>query len=478
MKIAAYLRKSVKGDENSISIESQLEIIKNYFSKENCHYTVYSDDGFSGGSTNRPAFQKMIDDAMNNKYDVIACYKLDRMARNTLDFLNTFEELKKINVDLICVQDNYDPRTPSGKMMMTLLASLAEMERENIKRRAIDGMYSLAKQGRWSGGTPPYGCTTIEINGGKYLEIQKRDDVKYIFNQFANGNSMGSISKEMGLTVRVLAYLLRNPIYLISDDISNKYLSTIGYKVIGEPNGNGYMTYKHNKFIKDKMINIAVISQNNGVIPSDVWIKVRENLRELEHIPPRISSKSWLAHKVICSNCKKTMSVHYGSKRKDGTRPMYFQCKRNCLPSLRVDDIESKIFNVLKDGKLGNILNDSDDTVEINIAKNIEKQLKQKELKYNGLIDKAALASNKVAKSMLDKAEIIANEIEELNLEYTKYQIILNTQDKKQELLKNKEIAQKKFIQNFNKLNLENKQNLINIIFDKIVWDGDSISIY
>lgn len=64
--------------------------------------------------------------------------------------------------------------------MMTLLASLAEMERENIKRRAIDGMYSLAKQGRWSGGTPPYGCVASEGIGGKYLEIEKKKK-SYIF---------------------------------------------------------------------------------------------------------------------------------------------------------------------------------------------------------------------------------------------------------------------------------------------------------
>lgn len=478
MKIAAYLRKSVKGDENSISIESQLEIIKNYFSKENCNYTVYSDDGFSGGSTNRPAFQKMMNDAMDNKYDVIACYKLDRMARNTLDFLNTFEALQDKGVSVVCVQDNYDPRTPAGKMMMTLLASLAEMERENIKRRSIDGMYSLAKQGRWSGGTAPFGCIVVNGIGGKYLDIEMKDEIMYIFTEFGNGNSMYKISKETGLSTRNLSYLLRNPIYLISDDISNKYLSTIGYTVIGQANGNGYMTYKYNKFIKDKMVNLAVITQNKGVIPSDIWIKVRERLKELEHIPPRISTKSWLAHKIICKQCEKTMSVHYGSLRKDGTRPLYFRCKKNCLPGLRVDDIEEKIFTVLKDGELGEILNSSNDNAEINIAKNIESQLKKKQALYNGLIEKSALASNKVAKTMLDKAEILSNEIDVLNIEYTKYQIILNNKNKKDELLKNKEIAKNELISNFYQMNLEDKQNLINIIFDKLVWDGDNILLY
>jgi site-specific DNA recombinase len=226
------------------------------------------------------------------------------------------------------------------------------------------------------------------------------------------------------------------------------------------------------------MVNIAVVTQNKGVIPSDIWIKVRETLKKSEHVPPRISTKSWLAHKLICNECKKTMSVHYGSLRKDGTRPLYFRCKKGCSTYLRVDEIEDKIFTTLKDGKLETILNNSNDNTEINIAKNIGKQIKQKEATYNGLIDKSALASNKVAQTMLDKAEIIANEIDELNLEYTKYQIILNNKDKKDELLNNKEIAQKEFIKNFNNMNLDDKQNLINIIFTKLVWNGDNILIY
>lgn len=478
MRIAAYLRKSVKGDENSISIDAQLEIIKNYFNKEKCKYIVYTDDGFSGGSTNRPAFQKMIDDAHNNKFDAVACYKLDRMARNTLDFLNTFDELQKIGVDLVCVQDNYDPRTPAGKMMMTLLASLAEMERENIKRRAIDGMYSLAKQGRWSGGTPPYGCVASEGIGGKYLEIEKKEEILYIFNQFSIGNSMWKISKRVGITPRNLGTVLRNPIYLISDKISNKYLSTIGYKVIGEPNGNGYMTYKYNKFIKDKMVNLAVITQNKGIINSTLWIKVRERLRALEHVPPRISTKSWLAHKIICKQCNKIMSINYGSIRKDGTRPMYFRCKKNCFSGIRVDEIEDKIFSTLKNGNLEKVLNKNDENIEFKIAENIEKQLKKKKKMYDGFLEKSALASTVVAKSMLDKAEQLSLEIEELNVQYTKYQIVLNNKSKKDEMLKNKELAKDEFVKHFNKINLEDKQNLINIIFDKLVWDGDNLLIY
>ncbi|WP_315066534.1 recombinase family protein [uncultured Clostridium sp.] len=483
MIIAAYMRKSVKGDENSISIEAQLETIKSYFIKEeNCEFVTYIDDGFSGGNTNRPAFQKLMDDAHYNKFDCVACYKLDRMARNTLDFLTTFEEFKKINVDLVCVQDNYDPRTPAGKMMMTLLASLAEMERENIKRRAIDGMYNLAKQGRWSGGTPPYGCSVVEDVGGKYLRIDKKEELLYMFNKFSKGVSMYQLSKEIGITARNMTTVLRNPLYLISDEVSSRYLSSIGYKVIGEPNGNGYMTYKHNKNSKnkkDKLIELAVVSKNKGIIPSNLWISVREKIKDLQHTPPRKSKYSWLAHKIICKQCGKILNPHFGSIRKDGTRPMYFHCRNKCYSAIRLEKVEDDFLNLLKSRNLISILSsNTENNNNSRIASNLKKQMDKKEKMYNGMIEKAAIAPTKVAKDMLEKAELLFEEIEKLNNEYTKYEILLKNKDNKPDILKDKNKAKNEFIKTFYSSTLEEKQSLINIFIERIVWDGVVFEIY
>lgn len=477
MRIASYLRKSVKGDENSISIEAQLETIKSYFKGESIEVTTYIDDGFSGGNTNRPAFQKLMEDVKYNKYDVVACYKLDRMARNTLDFLNVFESLKAINVDLVCVQDNYDPRTPAGKMMMTLLASLAEMERENIRRRAIDGMYNLAKQGRWSGGTTPYGCSAVEDIGGKYLRIDNKNELLYMYTKFNEGVSMWRLSKEIGITARNMTTVLRNPIYLISDETSSQYLNSIGYKVIGESNGNGYMTYKYNKNIKDKMIELAVVTKNEGIIPSDLWISVREKIKDLQHVPPRKSKYSWLAHKIVCKKCGKIMNVHFGSKRKDGTRPLYFNCKNHCYKHIRLDAIENDLFLKLKTQNLNDILIKNDLNEDINLANNIKKQIIKKQKMYEGLIEKSALASNKVALSMIEKAELIYNEIEELNSEYIKYEIQLNNKNAVDNLIIEKNEYKNIFIERFYNLSLEEKQYYINLFITRIVWDGETLAI-
>ena len=477
MKIAAYLRKSVKGDDSSISIEAQLEIIKNYFNKENCEFTVYEDNGFSGGNINRPAFIKMMEERKN--YNVIACYKLDRMARNTLDFLTTFEMLKKEGIDLVCVQDNYDPRTPSGKMMMTLLASLAEMERENIRRRAIDGMYSLAKQGRWSGGTPPLGCKVVTLADGKYLEIEDTETINYIFNQFYKGKSVRKLSNELGLSERCISLSLKKPIYIASDEASNRYLESIGYTVIGEPNGNGYMTYIHNKNNDSKTVNLAVISNHKGIIPSNIWIDVKEKLNlKNHHKYPRISEKTWLAQKITCKTCGSTMIISLGNKRKDGTRPLYFKCKKSCLPFIRVNEAENKILESLKKKSIKDLnSNKKNLEFETNIINNLQKKIRDKENLLTGLIDKISIASDSLASTMLSRAEELNNEIEILNTELTQHQLLINSKANNKNLLKDREKAKNFFIKNFYNITLEEKQNLINLIIGDCIWDGENLFI-
>ncbi|MDU5492643.1 MAG: recombinase family protein [Clostridium perfringens] len=151
-KIAIYSRKSVY-TEGSISIESQVNMCKEYMLKKipNSTFEIFEDEGFSGGNTNRPAFKKMIKAAELKQIDIVVCYKIDRIARNTLDFLNILEMFKANNVELISITEGFDPNTQMGKVMLTLLASFAEMERANIQQRVKDSMFSLAQKGDWTG---------------------------------------------------------------------------------------------------------------------------------------------------------------------------------------------------------------------------------------------------------------------------------------------------------------------------------------
>jgi DNA invertase Pin-like site-specific DNA recombinase len=176
MRVAIYSRKSIETDTGE-SIKNQIAICKRYFQRENdeCTFEIFEDEGFSGGNTNRPDFKRMMELVNANQFDAIAVYKLDRIARNIVDFVNTYDELERLNVKLVSVTEGFDPSTPIGKMMMMLLASFAEMERMNIAQRVKDNMKELAKLGRWSGGTTPPGYNVEKIQEGSkvsaYLKL-------------------------------------------------------------------------------------------------------------------------------------------------------------------------------------------------------------------------------------------------------------------------------------------------------------------
>lgn len=218
MRIAIYTRKSVSV-ENSESIETQIQLCKSYF-KGDHNFEIFEDEGFSGGNTNRPAFKRMMNLARLNAFDIISVYKVDRIARNIVDFFKIYEELDNLNVKLVSITEGFDPSTPVGKMMMIMLAGFADMERESIRQRVKDNMISLAKKGCFTGGFVPFGCNVEKIEGKSYLKIIEGDLLNFIFNKYLETESLYSTQKYLlengfkSLANRTsLGKLLRNPIY-------------------------------------------------------------------------------------------------------------------------------------------------------------------------------------------------------------------------------------------------------------------------
>lgn len=486
-KIAIYIRKSVKGDENSISLEAQTEVIKHYFKDKN-EFIIYKDDGFSGGNTNRPAFQKLMADAMENKFDAVACYKLDRIARNTLDFLTTFNLLKEYNINLICVEDKYDPSTPAGRLMMTLLASLAEMERENIKQRVTDSMLNLAKQGRWTGGTPPFGYKVVTIDGGKYLELEDRDNIKYIFNEFINGKGIIKLGNEFNCNKKKISRILHNITYLQSSDDANTYLKQVlGYEVIGQPNNCGYLPYGKYKVVNGKKIKnsdglkIAAISKHDSVIDLDTFIKAQEKLKTFEgNRAPRISTKSFLAQMVQCK-CGSNMLIVLGHKKKDGTRKLYFSCPSKCGNTFAdVLSIEETTLIALKDINFFKKITQNKTIINKDNSKiksTILKELEEKKKILDGLVNKLALVDSSIANIIIDK-------MESLNIDINKLQEKIDILEKEElassynkEDIELKEKNRITLLKQFDKMDMKEKQSAIRGVIKKIIWTGDNIII-
>ena len=161
-----YIRVSSERQVKGYSLDGQ----KHYLAEcaERRGMTVldtYVEEGKSGKSIEgRTEFQRMLDDIQSGKVhtDYVLVFKLSRFGRNARDVLNSLEFIMKYGVHLMCVEDGLDSSTSMGKMMITILGAVAELERENIIAQSLLGREEKAKSGGWNGGFAPYGYRLVK----------------------------------------------------------------------------------------------------------------------------------------------------------------------------------------------------------------------------------------------------------------------------------------------------------------------------
>ena len=160
-KCYIYTRVSTAIQVDGYSLEAQKDKLRKYAEFQD--YTIageYSDEGFSGKNIQgRLDFQRMLQDIQDRKDDLdyVLVFKLSRFGRNAADVLNSLQLMQDFGVNLICVEDGIDSSKDAGKLMISVLSAVAEIERENIRTQTMAGREQKAREGRWNGGFAPYG---------------------------------------------------------------------------------------------------------------------------------------------------------------------------------------------------------------------------------------------------------------------------------------------------------------------------------
>lgn len=506
-RIAIYSRKSKETDKGE-SIKNQIQMCKDYFIKQydKCIFETFEDEGFSGGNTNRPEFQKMILLSQRNKFDIVAVYKIDRIARNIIDFMNTFDILQKNEVSLVSITEGFDPSTPAGMMMMTMMAGFAEMERMNIAQRVKDNMAELAKLGRWTGGTTPTGYKSIELNNGEkinvFLELIPEwiDKLKFIFDSAAEGYTTFYISKLLNMSPKTIYSIIQNPVYCKSDELSKMYLEKLGYKVYGDINGNGYLPYnrrprkKNGKKEYNSKEMFVTVSFHEGIVDSETWIKANNQMYSRgTDARPRLSEKTFLAHLVKCK-CGSGMHVDVSSHvKKDGTRLTYFCCsrrkhdKKSCDSSrINIPKLESDVLELLNDfsnntSMLEKYINKlySSSTVDLDIEINkLKKSIAKDKKTLNNLTEKLVLLNDSASKIIADKMNDLS-----IKLDRDNEKLYILKSKKLNSISNNYNISDfqnkiKKLLNNWESFSMQDKQITINKIIKEIKWvDGKDFKV-
>ena len=150
-KVAIYVRVSTTSQvDEGYSIDEQKAKLTSYCDIKDWNiYDIYTDGGFSGSNTERPALEQLIRDAKRKLFDTVLVYKLDRLSRSQKDTLYLIEDVFLENdIEFVSLLENFDTSTPFGKAMIGLLSVFAQLEREQIKERMQLGKLGRAKSGK------------------------------------------------------------------------------------------------------------------------------------------------------------------------------------------------------------------------------------------------------------------------------------------------------------------------------------------
>lgn len=195
---ALYIRVSTDKQANEgFSLDAQRERLEAFCVAQgwavNANH-VYVDAGQSGKTTDRDAFQEMMQAARSGEIARIIAIKLDRIARNVRDFLGIVEGLNKIGVDLVLIQESFDTSTPHGKFALTMFAAMAELEAATITERVMTGKAQKASEGGYNGSYCPLG---YDYDGEVFTPNMHAETVRFIFEQFNAGKAMNWIANQL-----------------------------------------------------------------------------------------------------------------------------------------------------------------------------------------------------------------------------------------------------------------------------------------
>lgn len=370
-KVYTYTRVSIAMQIDGYSLEAQKARMK-AFAEFNNYQIVgeYEDAGKSGKSIEgRIQFSQMMEDIKSGKDGVsyVLVFKLSRFGRNAADVLSTLQVMQDFGVNLICVEDGIDSSKDAGKLMISVLSAVAEIERENIRVQTMEGRIRKAREGKWNGGFAPYGYRLVdgklEINEGEAVAIRT------IFEQYtttdvgANGvakyleiHGIRKVQRQNGknplFDAHLVRMILKNPVYCGKIAYGRRRTE----KVHGTR--NDYRLVEQDNYL-------LVDGLHEGLVSEEVWqtaqVKLLAQAKKYEHVNRGQNERTHLLTGIVkCPICGAGMYANKSIKyRKDGTKYkdfFYYACKHRTMTRGHKCDYRKQINEELLDGAVAEVI--------------------------------------------------------------------------------------------------------------------------
>lgn len=361
-KCYIYTRVSTSIQVDGYSLDAQRDKLRKYAEYEDMTVVgEYSDEGFSGKNIKgRMEFQRMLNDIQDNKDGVsyVLVFKLSRFDRNAADVLNSLQLMQDFGVNLICVEDGIDSSKDSGKLMISVLSAVAEIERENIRIQTMAGREQKAREGKWNGGFAPYGYR-LE-NGEMLIAEDEVEVIRTIFDRYIHTNDgVSGVAKYLnshgytkklrqngtipGFSASFVKAVLDNPIYMgkiaYGRRRTEKKLGTRNEMHVVEQSEFPVYEGQHEAIISEEDWNLAHEKRSKNAYR-------REKVNDPEHA-------HILSGILKCPCCGKSLYSNISKAHsKDKKTRYYYYCKNTVTPTghsctFRVNIEQSEINDMI-----------------------------------------------------------------------------------------------------------------------------------
>ena len=370
-KVYIYTRVSTAMQIDGYSLDAQKARMKAY-ADFNDYQIVgeYEDAGKSGKSIEgRASFCRMMEDIKSSKDGVayVLVFKLSRFGRNAADVLSTLQVMQDFGVNLICVEDGIDSSKDAGKLMISVLSAVAEIERENIRVQTMEGRIQKAREGRWNGGFAPYGYRLVD--GVLQINEDEAPAIRTIFEQYvktdtgANGLSkylethgFQKLARQNGtsplFSATLIRAILKNPVYCGKIAFGRRRLE----KIHGTRN-EYHQVPQENYLLVDGL--------HEGIVSEELWNAAQVKLlAQSKRYEPVNRSKTEQAHLlsalVKCPICGAGMYSNKCTKRKKDGTPYksfsYYSCKHRKMQRGQKCDFNKQIQEEVLDNAVVEVI--------------------------------------------------------------------------------------------------------------------------
>lgn len=480
-RVAIYCRVSTDMQTDGYSISAQLQTLRQYTQLYGWRIEEeYVDEGISGKNiTGRPAMKRLIADIEKEKFEAVLVWKISRLSRNMLDTLTLLDKFDKYGVQFISYSENFDTGNPIGRLVVQLMASIAEMERNTLSENVKLGMKQRALEGSWNGGIV-FGYDTIE----KQLIINQKEAkvVRLIYKMYADGNGLKAIANHLnkaGYRTKRNRHFSINGVATILDNVI--YNGKISWLKVENWDTKRRRGKNPNPILVD--------GQHDTIITDELWSVVQAR-RKSKSFKQRQSNEPFLLSSLLrCPDCGHGMVPSITTyTRKDGTKRKHryyvcgifhnkgsSACRANSIKAYEAEDaVINKIANFLSNKKrlyktLQDINSNSVDSIsQLNKElEQIENQLSEIELLQNRYLE--AFEKNILPTAILqERLHKVANEQGEL--EQRKNDITTQLGSTETKIIQ-PEIIEKlleRFLLIYKNTSRDNKKHLLQLLINQI----------